>query len=174
MKTKAQKQQDVKEAGELFDKSKTLIFTDFGRIAAEDMRALRRTVKDAGGRMTVVKKRLLNVLFKEKGVDYDARQFEGSVGTIFAEGAIESIAGAVHKFFTGLGTDAKSRQEAMKKILGGYDVASRVPLSRETVMMVGQLPPREVLLAQFLGMMAAPMSSLLYLLKQKAEVKETA
>jgi large subunit ribosomal protein L10 len=171
MKTKAQKQEDLKKASELFDKSKTLIFTDFGKIAAEDLRELRRVVKEAGGKMAVVKKRLLNVLFKDKGVDYDARQFEGSVGTIFAEGAIDTIAGTVHKFFAGLGADQKARLESEKKILGGYDVAAKAAIDRETVVMVGKLPPREVLLGQLLGQMLAPVQAFLYILQQKSEQK---
>lgn len=171
MKTKAQKQADVKAAGEKLERSKTMVFTDFGRITAEDMRKLRREMQKTGAELSVVKKRLLNVLFKEKGVDYDARQFEGPVGTIFAAGGLDTVAGAVHKFFAGLGADAKAKQESLKKILGAYDLDAKAAVTRETVIMVGQLPPREVLLGQLFGTIAAPLSALMYILQQKSEQK---
>lgn len=161
----------MKAAGEKLGRSKTMVFTDFGRVTAEEIRNLRREMKAAGAELSVVKKRLLNVLFKEKGVDYDARQFEGSVGTVFAAGGIETIAGAIYKFFSGLGADAKAREESVKKILGAYDLEAKVPVPGETVIMIGKLPSREVLLGQLLGMFAAPMSQLMYTLQAKSEQK---
>ncbi len=168
MKTKAQKKEDVKAAGELAAKSKTLLFADFGKITAEDLRKLRRVVKEAGGELKVVKKRLMNVLFKEKSIDYDLRQFDGPVGTIFAEHGLDRIGGPILKFFQGLGADAKGREESVKKILGAYDLAANAAVPRETVMAIAQLPPREVLLAQLLGQLLAPLQAFMYILQQKA------
>lgn len=168
MKTKAQKQEDVKAAGEKLARSKTMVFTDFGRVTSEDMRKLRREMKAIGAELSVVKKRLLNVLFKEKGIDYDARQFEGPVGTVFAEGGLDTVAGTIHKFFAGLGADAKSKEESMKKILGAYDLEAKAPMTREFVMMVGKLPSREVLLGQLFGTIAAPIQAFMYILQQKS------
>lgn len=169
MKTKAQKKEDVKKAGELVDKSQVLVFTDFGRISAEDMRRLRRQMKDAGASFAVVKKRLLNVALKEKGVDYDARQFEAAVGTIFSTEPIDKVGGPLYKFFAGLGADQKAKEASMKKLLGAYDLKAKQAISRETLLMIGQLPPREVLLSQVLGTIAAPLQALLYILQQKSQ-----
>lgn len=169
MKTKAQKQEDLKIAGELLRKSKIMVFADFGKVSAEGMRALRKIVKENGGELKVVKKRLLGVLFKEKGIDYDVRQFEGSVGTIFSGNGLDKIGGPIFKFFTSLGADVKSRAESVKKMLGAYDLETKMGVPQETVLMISQLPPREVLLGRLLGMFAAPMSQLMYTLEQKAE-----
>lgn len=174
MKTKARKKEDVKAAGELAAKSQTLLFADFAKISAEDLRALRRTVKTAGGEMKVIKKRLMNVLFKEKGIDYDLRQFDGPVGTIFAEEGLDKIGAPVLKFFQSLGADAKGREESVKKILGAYDLAANTAVPRETVMAIAQLPPREVLLAQLMGQLQAPLQAFMYLLQQKAGQPATA
>jgi large subunit ribosomal protein L10 len=168
MKTKVQKIADVKAAGELASKSKTLLFADFGTITAENLRQLRRIVSEAGGEMKIVKKRLMNVLFKEKGIDYDLRQFDGPVGTIFAEEGLDKIGAPVLKFFQGLGADNKSREASVKKILGAYDLAAGASVSRETVMAIAMLPPREVLLAQLLGQLLAPLQAFMYILQQKA------
>ncbi len=169
MKTRKQKEADLKAAGDLMAKSQTLVFTDFGSVASKEMQNLRRAVRAAGGEFKVVKKRLLGVLFKEKGIDYDVRQFDGSVGTVFAEKGLDTIGAPIYKFFHGLGADTKAKAESVKKILGAYDLEAKAGVPRETVMMIAQLPSREVLLSQLLGMLSAPMSQLMYTLQQKSE-----
>lgn len=169
MKTKAQKTEDVKEAKAHLAKSKTLLFADFANMSAEDLRKLRRAMSASGAKFAVVKKRLLNVMFKEEGIDYDARGFEGSVGTIFAEGAIDTVSGPLYRTLQDFGADQKGKEASVGRILGAYDLEAKAPIERETVMRIGTLPPREIVLAQFLGMLAAPVRSFLYLLDQKSK-----
>jgi ribosomal protein L10 len=57
----------------------------------------------------------------------------------------------------------------VKHLLGGYDVKAGAPMDATQVVFIGKLPPREVLLAQLLGMISAPVKSLLYILDQKAK-----
>ncbi len=159
----------MKKAGNLLAKSQTMLFADFGRVTAENMRKLRQVVRDNGGDLKVMKKRLLNVLLKEKGIDYDMRQFEGSVGTIFAQEGLDKIGGPVYRFFQEIASDTKAKQQAGQKLLGAYDVAGKAAFAQATVAMIAQLPPREVLLGQLLGTMAAPITSFLYILDQKSK-----
>jgi len=65
--TKAQKQEELKRAKVLLDKSQALIFTDFTKIPAESIRKLRIDLKNSGANFLVIKKRLLGLLLKEKG-----------------------------------------------------------------------------------------------------------
>ncbi len=170
MKTKAQKTEELKKAAEMLKKSDVLLFTDFGKVSAEDLRKLRREVSGIGGSMLVIKKRLLNVLLKEKGFDYDVRQFGAAVGTVFASGGVETASGPVYKFFAALGgTDKEAKAAAIKKVLGGYDLKAKAPIDAATVVMIGQLPPREVLLGQLLGQLLAPLQSLMYLMNEKSK-----
>lgn len=169
MKTKAQKQTDLAAAKAKLAKSQTLLFADFGKMSAEDMRKLRREMQTSGAAFAVVKKRLLNVLFKEQGIDYDARGMDGQIGTIFAEGAIDTVSGPLYRFLNSLGTDQKTREAAVQRILGAYDLGAKSAIERETVMRIGTLPPREILLAQLFGMLAAPIRAFLYILDQKSK-----
>lgn len=162
MKTKAQKQEELKQSEELLKKSESLIFTDFNALTAEQMRKLRRELKVIGAELKVMKKRLLAVLFKEKGIGFDARGVDGSLGTVFSEGGVEQVSGTLFKFLKELGFEKT-------KILGGYDVKAKNPIDAQTITMIGQLPAREVLLAQLLGMIAAPIRSFLYVLDQKSK-----
>jgi large subunit ribosomal protein L10 len=170
MKTKAQKSEELKKAKVLLDKSQALIFTDFTKISAEDVRKFRTELKKQGANFLVIKKRLLALLLKEKGIDVDLKQFKISVGTIFSEKGSETAAQTAFKFFSGLEvTEGGDKSAWVRHLLGGYDVTAGAPVDAAQVVLIGRLPPREVLLAQLLGMIAAPVRSLLYILDQKAK-----
>ena len=164
MKTKAQKNKELEKGAELFKKSELLVFTDFNNVKNEDIRRLRRELKKLGAQFLVIKKRLLNVLLKEKGIDFDARKFKASMGTIFSSAGIEEISAPIFKFFKEL--------NLQEKILGGYDINGKFVIEPLRIITIGQLPSREVLLSQLLGMIAAPIRSFLYVLSEKSKMVE--
>jgi large subunit ribosomal protein L10 len=171
MKTRAQKSEELAKAKVLLEKSQALIFADFTKISAEDTRKLRIELKKSGASFLVIKKRLLGLLLKEKGIDADLKQFKLSVGTIFAEGSIENISSPAYKFFSGLAVpDGAAKDVWIKHLLGGYDMKSTSLVDGAQVIYIGKLPPREVLLGQLLGMLSAPIRSFLYVLDQKSKV----
>ena len=170
MKTKTQKGEELKKAKAMLDKSQALVFTDFTKIAAEDVRKFRMELTKQGANFLVIKKRLLGLLLKERGIEADLKQFKISVGTIFSEKGTEAAAGTAFKFFSGLEVpEGGDKNMWVKHLLGGYDVKAGVPIEAAQVVVIGKLPPREVLLSQLLGMIAAPVKSLLYILDQKAK-----
>ena len=170
MKTKAQKGEEMKRAKELLDKSSSLIFADFTKVSAEDVRKLRNELKKSGARFLVVKKRLLGLLLKEKGMDADLGRFKVSVGTIFSDGGVDRAAGPAYRFFSGLEVPEGGVKDMWtSKLLGGYDLGANAPVDAAQVVRIGQLPPREVLLAQLLGVMAGPVRAFLYILSEKAK-----
>lgn len=175
MKTKTQKQAELAKAKDLLVKSSALLFADFTKVSAEDVRKLRTELKKNGANLLVVKKRLLCLLFKDEGVNVDLTQFKTSVGTLFSERGTEAAAGPAFKFFSGLEVpEGGDKDMWTAHLLGGYDVAAKQPVDAATIVMIGKLPPREVLLAQLLGMIAAPIRSFLYVLDQKAKQSEPA
>jgi large subunit ribosomal protein L10 len=170
MKTKIQKQEELAEAKKLLEKSKALVFADFTKVTAEDLRKFRRELAKAGAKFLVIKKRLLGLLLKEKGIEADLKQFKTSIGTVFAESGIEEGAASAFKFFKGLEVpEGQPKDVWVKHLVGGYDVAANAPVDAAQVLFIGNLPPREVLLAQLLGMLAAPIRSFLYVLDQKSK-----
>jgi large subunit ribosomal protein L10 len=170
MKTRAQKGEELKKAKELLDKSQALVFADFTQISAEDIRKFRAQLKAAGASYLVIKKRLLGLLFKERGMDIDLKKFKISIGTIFAPKGIDTIAGPAVKFMSGLEVpEGGDKQMWIKHLLAGYDVKGNLPIDGVNVIAIGKLPPREVLLAQVMGMLTAPLRSFMYLLDQKSK-----
>ncbi len=171
MKTKVQKTEELTRAKVLLEKSRALIFADFSKITAEDTRKLRTELKKSGANFLVIKKRLLGLLLKEKGIDADLTKFKMSVGTIFAEGDIEKAAGPAYQFFSKLDVPEGGAKDVwIKHLLGGYDTKSGTAIDAQQVIYIGKLPPREVLLAQLLGMLTAPIRSFMYVLDQKSKM----
>lgn len=147
--------------------SQMLLFSDFTKVSAEDLRRFRKELGTAGAKLLVIKKRLLALLLKEKGVDFDLKQFKLSLATIFSDSDIEKASVAIFKFFSGLELpEGAAKDFWLKHILGGYDLKGNTPVDPAQIIFIGKLPPREVLLAQLLGIIAAPIKSLLYLLDQ--------
>ena len=170
MKSKAQKQEELNAARILLEKSKALVFTDFTRVSAEDIRKFRRDLVKANAHFLVIKKRLLGILMKEKGMDANLSQFKTSVGTIFAEGDIEKIAGPAFTFFSKLEVpEGGAKDMWTKHVLGGYDLVKNEPIEGMQVVYIGKLPPREVVLGQLLGILVAPIRAFLYVLDQKSK-----
>ena len=170
MKTKAQKQTELKRAEKMLEGSKTMVFTDFSGVSAEDMRALRREMTKAGAALLVIKKRILGVLLKQKGIDFNPKNLNGAIGTVFAPTATDEIAGQVFQVFaTRGGTDKKAKEANIKKILGAYDLSANKALDQAEILMLGRLPPRPVALAMLLGQLLAPIQSFMYILNEKSK-----
>ncbi|MBI2623642.1 MAG: 50S ribosomal protein L10 [Candidatus Liptonbacteria bacterium] len=170
MKTKSQKGIELEKGRKLLAESEALVFADFSRVSNENLKKLRKAAREAGAEFLVIKKRLLNVLLKEKGIEYDAKQFGGSVGTIFSKKGVENISGPVYSFFSKLEVpEGGEKGMWAKHILGAYDTKGNAAIGADQVVFIGKLPPREVLLAQLLGMLAAPLRSFMYLLQEKSK-----
>jgi len=167
MKSKTQKQTELKKGKDLLEKSQALVFADFGNITVNDLKKLRRELLSLDSNLVVMKKRLLSILLKEKGIEFDTRATKSSVGTVFSTKHFEEICGPVVKFLSSL-----ENIKASDRVLGGYDIVGNTVLEAEKVVLVGNLPPKEIILGQLFGMISAPISSLLYLLQEKSKKVE--
>jgi large subunit ribosomal protein L10 len=160
MLTRKQKEESVKQGGELLQKSRNLILIDFSRVSAEAMRKLRRAVRNKQSRLKVIKKRLLGLILRNAGVDFDSAKFKTSVGAVFVSGELTDVAEDLYKF---------GKENEGFGILGGYDLVTREFIEGATINRIGQLPPKEVLLGQLLGMLTAPMRKFLIVLNEKSK-----
>ncbi|KKQ23024.1 MAG: 50S ribosomal protein L10 [Candidatus Wolfebacteria bacterium GW2011_GWC1_37_10] len=162
MLTKQQKTQQIKESKELIKGSKMLIFVDFTGTTVDEIKKLRRALLAIGSKLKVVKKKLLRVALSEDKIDFNPEQFESQIGTIFSSADISEIAGPIYKF----SKEAKNKEF---KILGGYDLSAKNFIEGEIVKQIGQLPSREILLGQLVGMFAMPIKMFMNVLEQKSK-----
>ncbi|OGY58388.1 MAG: 50S ribosomal protein L10 [Candidatus Colwellbacteria bacterium RIFCSPHIGHO2_12_FULL_43_12] len=159
-KTKEQKGKVIEKNSADIKNATNLIFADFGGTKTADIRTLRSTLKGLDSRMEVIKKRLLKIILKTKGIDFDPKQFAAQVGTIFVRGEISEVAGPVYKF---------SKDKEKFKMLGGIDLIKGESIDGEFLKRIGQLPPREVLLAQVLGGMVAPLRAFMWIIQERSK-----
>lgn len=160
MLTKQQKIKLVGKAEEIISQNKNLVFVDFSGIKVEDLRKLKQTLREFGAQLKVIKKKLLRIAFQNKKIDFNPEQFESQTGVIFTQKDISEISGPIYKFF-------KEVEKKGFKILGAYDLFAKNFSDAEMVKKIGQLPSREILLAQLVGAIAAPIRMLMYVLGEK-------
>jgi len=162
MLTKEQKKQQIEESKDIIKNNKFLVFIDFTKTGVEDLKKLRRILRESGAKLKVIKKRLLNIAFKDGGFDFDHSKFESQVGTVFSSSDIQDIASSVYKF----SNETKNKEF---KILGGYDLSAKNFLDAEFVNMLGQLPSREILLSQLVGTLSIPIRMFMYALQERSK-----
>ena len=158
MKTKQQKLEQIEEGKKILEENKSLIFINFDGTKVKDMRLLKKALGGFGAKLKVIKKKLMRVAFEQKGIDFNPEQFETQMGTIFTDKDVSDIAGPVYK--SGIA------------ILGAYDLKEKKFFDAETAKAIGKLPSREVLLAQLVGMLSAPIRMFLYVLNEKSKMVE--
>lgn len=163
MKTKAQKVQAVKDGAAALSKSETVIFTDFTGLSVNEMNILRKSLTTIGATMRVMKKRLVRVMFKDAGVSFDEKQYEGQMGVVFSPKDAIETAGVLVKF------GKPFEKKGFFKILGGFAAAEKALVDRVTMVRYGSIPSKEVLLTQLVYVLSSPIRSLAIVLDQAAK-----
>ena len=159
-KTKIQKIEIVKNASEELKGASVAIIADFSGISVNDLNGFRKALKAAGLRFGVFKKRLLALVFRSAGLEFDPKRFPGQSGVVFSPKDIVETSGEVYKF---------AKQNDKFNILGGFDIAAKTFIEASDVKRYGALPSREALLGQLVGMLSYPIKSLLFVLNEKSK-----
>lgn len=160
--TKEQKQTILEKAKKELGNSKSLIFADFTGTSVSQMAELRSKLLEVGAKFKVIKKRLLKVLLGEEKIDLDPLQFEGPLGTVFIDGDISDAAGPLYQF---------TKENENFKLLGAFNLEKGEEIDEETINAIGSLPPKDVLLGQVVGSIAAPLRGLVYVLSEKSKAQ---
>lgn len=158
--TKEQKANIIHEGNANLAESNALIFTDFAGTNVNDLSQLRAELLEGGSKFKVIKKRLLKIVFKEKGIDVDPTGIEGPLGTVFVKGEISGVAGSLYRF---------AKTHGGFKLLGAYDLEKKESINGTTINAIGSLPSKGELLGQVVGAIAAPLRALMYILGEKSK-----
>ncbi len=153
-KTKTQKQTIVQSIAEYIDRQKAMVFVDYKGMGVKELSALRSQLKQAQGRLVVMKKTLFQKALKEKGIALNVKNLVGQVAAIFAlDDPVAPIKSA--SIF------AKTHDKL--NILGGYFEHSEQ--SKETMTAIASLPSRQELLGRLVGTIASPVSGFVSVLQ---------
>ena len=149
-KSKLQKQKTVEELKENLKKAKSVVFTDIQGLKAKDLVALRRQIKGVQGNLKVAKKTLIDLALKGKEESPQAKEMNGEVAVLFA---FEDPTKALKSLY-----DFSRTHESLKFISGIFD---GLLVGKDELLVLAQLPPKEVLLAKLVGSLASPISGLI-------------
>lgn len=149
MRTKSEKQKIVDELADKFNRQKIVIFTDFQGISVTESNILRKSLKKDDAEYSVAKKTLFDRALKEVGINLTTKELHGEIGVAFGYGDQVAPAKTLIKFI-------KSHETF--KVLAGI-LAGRTLQTKE-ITALAKLPSREVLLAQVVGAMQAPIRGL--------------
>lgn len=146
---RSEKEQVVASLQEAVEAAESLIMTSYRGLSVKDVTALRRQVREAGGRMLVVKKTLLLRALAGRDEEGMSQYMEGPIALTFVSGDPLQVLKSMKEF---------SRTHDELEFRGGWFESQVV--SGPQLLEVASLPPREELLAKLLFAMKSPLSSL--------------
>lgn len=168
-----EKEQVVSQVRDAMNASEATFLINYQGASVTLLQTLRRTLYEKNGKLQVAKARLMKIAAAEiDGAEPFTQDFKEQVGLVFAQDQVSEIAKELVNF--------EKNNEVLNVVSGFYE---NQHLSKDQVKFFASLPPREVLIAQVLGMLQAPVSQfvgvlhaliarLLYVLQAIAEKKE--
>ena len=136
--------------------AKTFFLVDYQGLSAGDLNALRKQVREAGGRVLVAKNTLIDVVLKEQGVEGFGDTLKGPTALVLVGEDPVAPAKALTEFAKG---HAKELPAAKGGMLQGGQVGP------EALAKIAKLPSRQQLLSELLGVMQAPLQQLVGVLE---------
>ena len=152
--TRQQKEEAVKEVEQGVSSATSVVFVAFNGLTVSHVTELRDRLFESGSRMRVIPKRLLKIALKNAGLgEYDPGASEGQVAVIWGPDTV-APAKTLYEF-------AKDKTEVLRLVAG---VLEGRTLSIGEVTALAQLPSREQLLGQLVGVLSGPARGLVTVL----------
>ena len=148
----------VSEIEELAKNAKSIVLVDYRRLTVTQVTELRNNARNAGGVYKVYKNRLMKIAFDKLGITFPASDFEGTTAVLFHP--TDEVAPAK------IALDGSKKYNVLK-LKSGY-VAGKY-YNTEEITALANIPSREVLLGQLLGLLTSPMRSLAFDLSEVAK-----
>lgn len=148
-----EKQKIVKELEQKLRNATLVVFTDYRGINVEEMTALREKLRVPGVEYRVVKNTLTEFALQNTGYAEVIEKLEGPNAVVFSQDDPVGPAKTLYEFI-----------KQYKKLEVKVGIVEGQVVSAEKIKNLADLPPREVLLAQVVGTMQAPITSLVYVL----------
>jgi large subunit ribosomal protein L10 len=136
----------VQELIEKLGSAPTVVVTEYRGLKVSDLEALRQELREAGATFKIYKNTLVRLAVRQAGLEAMEPLLVGPTALVFVDGDIAQSAKKLRDF---------SRQNPLLVVKGG--LLAGAPVDQQAIARLADLPPREVLLAQLGGVMAAPM-----------------
>ena len=139
--------------------AKAIVLVDYRGLTVAQANELRNDVRSAGGVYKVYKNRLMKIAFENLGIQFPAADFEGTTAVLFH--ANDEVAPAK------IALDGFTKYEKKLKLKSGF--VSGKYFNTEEITALANIPSREVLVAQLLGLLTNPMRSLAVAISEVAK-----
>lgn len=145
--TKKQKENIVKELNKNIANQKAMVFVSVKGLKASELFDLRNQLKESDCLISVVKKTLLSIAFKENKIKVDEESLAGQVALVFGFKDEIRPAKIAYQF---------SLKNENLEILAGFFQDKFI--NKEEVITLAKTPSKEELLARIIGSIKAPIS----------------
>lgn len=154
-KTRAKKIEELDQVREQMTKMKIAILTYYSGLSVSEESKLRKTIREENAEYAVVKKTLLKIALKEKGIDPSALdQVNQPFGITFGYGDETSVAKLLLAF---------QKQHAMVEFAGG--ILNGAFLTSAEITALAKLPTKLEMLGQLVRTIQAPVAGFVNVLR---------
>lgn len=159
---KEQKTKVIEGLKEAIAEQKAMVFVNFSGIKAQEIRDLRKKLKQVGAKLIVVKKTLAKIAFSSCKINLPEQGAQNELAIIFGFEDQIQPAKVAYDF---------SRAQEKLRLVGGYLTEDKNYqfLSDEEMIALAQLLGRSELLARFVRVISSPMSNFINV--QTANIK---
>lgn len=152
---RAEKTNIVSDLSEKLNRSPFVLVTDYQRMKVDQFGELRNRLAPAGAEMRVVKNSFLRRAMSDTGLPDVSDKLTGQTAIVMGEKDVAPVAKILKTF-------AAEFKIATLKV----GVVDKSVLSTQEIESLAELPSREVLLGQLLGLLLSPMTQLARLLNE--------
>ena len=147
--SREKKEKMVADYVDKMSRSQVLILADYRGLTVANMTDLRQRLREQNGGFHVVKNSLFALALQQSGVEVPPDRLDGPIAVGFSFGDSSAVAKTLLDF---------ARETQILEVRGA--ILSGQFLGAAQVRAIADLPPREVVLAQLLGTVQGPMSTL--------------
>lgn len=151
--SKQKKEEILKNLRENIKQAGIIVFVNFHGLSVLKAMELRRMLKQIGARYVVAKKTLIKKSFEDSGFSGELPALDGEVALAFSENEPTVSAKTIEQF---------AKKNKTIKILGGVFESGFV--GADKIIVLANVPPREVLLGQFVNVINSPVRGLAFVL----------
>jgi len=132
-----------------------VLVADYAGLRVDEFTTLRNRLSEAGAEMKVVKNTFVRRALTEAGLPDLSDELKGQTAVVTGESDVAAAAKVLKTF-----------NAEFKKLTVRVGVVDKAVVGAEQIAAIADLPSREVLLAQFLGVLQAPASKLARVLNE--------
>ena len=158
-----QKKEEVSKLAEEMKEAKLILLTDYRGINVADDTELRRNLRNANAKYTIIKNNITRRALAECGIEGLEEKLEGPTGVVIAKEDYLEPSKVIYKY---------SKDNEFYKIKGG--VIDGKVMTTEEIVTLAKLPSRETLLSMLAGALLGNISKIAVALNEVKKQKEEA